>query len=211
MEKATKPSGTDRIVKGLLIAAACLGLSGCISLGGKAPEELFRLTAEETAPAGAAVSGQLADAIVVLDPDADRSLDVLRVPVRVDASRLAYLKNAAWIEKPTRQFRSLLAETIRARTGKLVVEGGDYEVTGKTVIGGRLLRLGYDAQKRAVVVSFDAVRTDGIDGSQIATKRFEAVVNDVVPKAEAVGPALNAAANDVARQVSDWLAGESPK
>jgi cholesterol transport system auxiliary component len=205
MGKATQPSGKDRIVKGALIAAACLGLSGCISLGGKAPDQLFRLTADETAPAGATSSGQLADAIVVLDPEADRSLDVLRVPVRVDASQLAYLKNAAWIEKPTRQFRSLLAETLRARTDKLVVEGGDFEVTGKTLIGGRLLRMGYDAQQRAVVVRFDAMRSNGLDGTEIATKRFEAVVNDVAPKAKAVGPALNAAANDVARQVADWV------
>lgn len=204
MGKAMKPLRKAAIVNGLVIAVACLTLSGCISLGSKTPGMLFRLTPDQTAPAGATASGQLADAIVVLDPESDRSLDALRVPVRVDASRVAYLKDAAWVEKPTREFRSLLAETIRARTGKLVVEGGDFEVTGKILIGGRLLQMGYDAQKHAVVVTFDAMRSSG-PGSEITTKRFEAMMDGIEPEADAVGPALNQAANDVARQVADWI------
>lgn len=202
-----KPLRNTGIARSALIAAACLGLSGCISLGGKAPDQLFSLTPQETAPVGATANGQLADAIVVLDPETDRSLDVLRVPVQVDASRVAYLKDATWIEKPARQFRSLLAETIRARSGKLVVEGGDFEVTGKTRVGGRLLQMGYDAQKQAVVVRFDAMLSSGEAGSGITTRRFEAVVNGVEPKGAAVGPALNQAANDVARQIADWVKG----
>lgn len=204
MTKAIKPLGKTIIFKVALAGAACLAMSGCVSIGGKTPDELFRLTPDESAPAGALASGALSDAIVVLDPEADRSLDVLRVPVRIDTSSLAYLKNAAWIEKPTRQFRALLAETIRARTGKMVVEGGDFEVTGKTFLGGRLLEMGYDAQRSAVIVRFDAMRS-GAPGTEIVTRRFEAVVDGVGPKAKSVGPALNRAANDVARQVADWI------
>ncbi|WP_052223162.1 ABC-type transport auxiliary lipoprotein family protein [Novosphingobium malaysiense] len=194
-------------VRGMVIAASCLALSGCLSLGGKTPDELFRLTPEETAPAGSTARGPLSEAIVVEDPEADRSLDMLRVPVRVDASSLAYLKNAGWIEKPTRLFRSLLAETIRARTGRLVVEGGDFEMTGKTRIGGRLLEMGYDAQKSAVVVRFDAMLSEGLGPERVVTRRFESVVNGVEPKAQYVGPAINQAANDVAQQVADWIKG----
>lgn len=205
MGNAMKSLGKTAVAKSAMMALACLGLAGCISLGGKAPAQLFSLTAEETAPVGTTADGRLTDAIAVLDPETDRSLDLPRVPVQIDASRVAYLKDAVWIEKPARQFRSLLAETIRARTGRLVVEGGDFEVTGKTRIGGRLLQMGYDAQKQAAIVRFDAMRSSGNDGNQIATKRFEAIVSGVEPKAAAVGPALNRAANDVARQVADWL------
>ncbi|MFC0204281.1 ABC-type transport auxiliary lipoprotein family protein [Novosphingobium soli] len=195
---------TIRLAPALLAAVAALALPGCVSIGGKPPEQLLRLTPDETAPAGATASGQLTEAIVVLDLESDRGLDVLRVPVTVDPSRVAYLKDAQWIEKPSRQFRSLLAETLRARSGKLVVEGGDFEVTGRTLIGGRLLQMGFDAQRGAVVVRFDAIRSER--GTQpLETRRFEAVVNGIEPKPEAVGPALNQAANDVARQVADWL------
>lgn len=189
---------------GIMAVAAALTLSGCVSLGTKPPDELLRLTAAETSPAGAVASAQLSEAIVVLDPEADRGLDVLRVPVTVDASSVSYLKDALWIEKPTRQFRSLLAETLRARTGQLVVEGGDFEVTGRTLIGGRLIQMGYDAQQSAVIVRFDAMRTDRGAGP-IQTRRFEAIVSNVEPKARPVGTALNTAANDVARQVADWI------
>lgn len=196
----------NRFGHGLMAAAAALTLSACVSLGTKPPDELLKLTAQDSAPAGATASGQLSDAIVVLDPESDRGLDVLRVPVTVDNSSVAYLKDALWVEKPTRQFRSLLAETLRARTGQLVVEGGDFEVTGKTLIGGRLLQMGYDAQRSAVVVRFDAVRSERGTGP-LQTKRFEAVVNGVEAKAKPVGAALNQAANDVARQVADWIKG----
>ncbi|WP_429276550.1 ABC-type transport auxiliary lipoprotein family protein [Novosphingobium gossypii] len=194
----------NRLAHGLLAAVAALSISGCVSLGTKPPDELLKLTPEQSAPAGATASGQLTDAVVVLDPESDRGLDVLRVPVTVDAASLSYLKDALWVEKPTRQFRSLLAETLRARTGQLVVEGGDFEVTGKTLIGGRLLQMGYDAQKSAVVVRFDAVRSERGAGP-LQTRRFEAVVNGVEAKAKPVGAALNQAANDVARQVADWV------
>ena len=183
--------------------AACLMLAGCLSLSGKVPDQLFRLTPETSAPVGTQTSGQLTDAIVVLDPEADRSLDVLRIPVRVDTSSIAYLKDASWVEKPARQFRDLLAETIRTETGALVVEGGEYEVAGRLVVGGQLLRMDYDVPTRSVIVRFDAMR--GVRGGEIVTKRFESVVKDVEPKAEWVGPALNQAANDVARQIAGWI------
>lgn len=190
----------------MLAGLSALALGGCVSLAPDAPDSLLRLTAEHSAPAGTSTTGKISDAIVVLDPEADRSLDALRVPVRVDASNLAYLKGAGWVEKPTRLFRGLLAETIRAETGEMVLEGGDYEVTGKTFIGGRLLEMGYEAQTSSVVVRFDAVRSQRGD-DQIERKRFEAVIPNVTPKAEPVGAALNQAANDVAGQVAAWVKG----
>ena len=63
--------------------------------------------------------------------------------------------------------------------------------------------MGYDARLQSVVVRYDALRDDGKGG--VMTRRFEAVVPGVSPKAEAVGAALNRAANDVAGQVADWV------
>lgn len=205
MGNAMKPLRHAPFARTALIAVATLGLSGCLSLGAKLPDQLFRLSPDESAPAGTTVSGPLAQAIVVLDPETDRSLDVMRVPVRIDEARVAYLKNAAWIERPARQFRSLLAETLRARTGRLVVEDGDYDIAGKSQVGGRLLEMGYDARKRAVVVRFDAVLRSAGGGEEIASRRFEAVISGLEPEAKDVGPALNRAANDVAGQVADWI------
>lgn len=189
-----------------LIAALTLtALSGCVSLGGDVPDEMISLTPEARAPAGEIGAGTLRDALVVLDPDADRRLDVARVPVQISDSAVAYLEKATWVEKPARQFRRLLAETIRAKGGRIVVEGSDYEVSGKTRLAGRLIDMGYDAATRSVVVRYDAV-LEG-EGGAVRSRRFESVVSGVAAKAPAVAPALNRAANDVAAQVANWVAG----
>lgn len=198
------------IRKGAPLFAAAL-LAGCVSVGvgggggGKGPAALITLTPESTAPAGNIGSGSLADALVVLDPDTDRRLDVQRVPVQVDDATLAYLQGAAWVERPARQFRRLLAETIRARGNRLVLESSDDETGGRITLSGRLIDMGYDARSGSVVVRFDAVRKRP-DG-QLEAHRFESVIPGIQPKAAAVAPALNHAANDVARQVSDWVTG----
>jgi len=184
-------------------AALALGLAGCISLGGgKVPPTLITLTAEAAAPAGTGASGKAGDAIVVLDPETDRRLAVQRVAVTVDAANVAYMKDAMWVERPARLFRSLLAETLRAKGGRLVFEDADGTASGRTRLAGRLLDIGYDGPSRAVVVRFDAILE--APGGAITTKRFEARVDGVDPKAKAAGPALNRAANEVARQVADW-------
>lgn len=192
--------------KGVPLIAAVL-LAGCVSLpgGGKAPARLVSLTPESEAPAGSIGAGALSDALVVLTPDTDRRLDVRRVPVQVDDATVAYLKGAVWIERPGRQFRQLLAETIRARGNRLVLEGVDRETGGRTVLSGRLLDMGYDSRSQSVIVRYDGMRRD-LDG-KVDVRRFESIVPGVAPDVKAVAPALNRAANDVARQVSDWLTG----
>lgn len=183
--------------------AALLLLGGCVSLGGKAPKQLIGLTADSTAPAGDMGATTLREALVVLDPEAERRLDVQRVPVQVDDATIAYLKDATWVERPARLFRRLLAETIRAKGKRLVVEAGDAAEGGKTTLGGRLLDMGYDARSQTVVVRYDALRSDA--AGNVVSRRFEASVPGVSPKVESVAPALNKAANQVAAQVADWV------
>lgn len=178
-------------------------LAGCISLGGKAPKQLISLTPDHSAPAGNLGAAASREALVVLDPEADRRLDVQRVPVQVDDATIAYLKDATWVERPARQFRRLLAETIRAKGKRLVVEAGDASEGGKSILGGRLLDMGYDARSQSVVLRFDAMRWDA--AGNVVSRRFEATVPGVAPKVESVAPALNKAANDVASQVADWV------
>ena len=88
------------ISMGAVALAMVVVLPGCVSLGGKAPDMLIMLTPDESAPAGPMAGGQADNAIVVLDPDADRRIDVDRVPVQINASSVAYLKDAVWVERP---------------------------------------------------------------------------------------------------------------
>lgn len=192
------------MIRNAAALAALLALAGCVSLGGgKTPAMLITLTADESAPAGPLASGAAGNAIVILDPDADRRIDVDRIPVQVSPSSVAYLKDAVWVERPARQFRRLLAETVRARADRVVVEGSDFEVTGKTMVSGRLSQMGYDAAGQAVVVQFDAVVEEA--GGAMRSRRFEARVPGVPARAAAVGPALNEAANEVVKAATEWI------
>lgn len=191
--------------KRMTASVALLALAGCVSFGGKVPDQLISLTPQTMAPAGDIGSGQVGQEIIVLDPDTDRRLDVARVPVQINNSAIAYIEGAQWVEKPARQFRRLLAETIRAKTGRIVVEGADFDASGKTVVSGRLIDMGYDARDLAVVVRYDAILEAG-DGA-IRSRRFEARVPGVTAQAAPVGAALNEAANDIAGQVADWVSG----
>ncbi|MFC4294521.1 ABC-type transport auxiliary lipoprotein family protein [Novosphingobium tardum] len=182
--------------------AAVLLLSGCISFGSKPPPTLFNLTATSPAQAGSGASGTLSSAIVVLEPQAEQRLDVVRVPVQIDDANVAYIKNAAWVERPARLLQRLVTETIRARGSRLVLDT-DPGTGNSTKLEGRLLDMGFDARTSSAVVRFDAVRT--AIGGEISTRRFESIVPGVTAKPESIGPALNQAANDVARQVADWV------
>jgi cholesterol transport system auxiliary component len=191
------------MTRNLATLSALILLGGCVSLGGKAPKMLIGLTADKTAPAGALSGGKMGDALVVLDPQTDRRLDVLRVPVQVNASEIAYLKDASWVERPARLFRHLLAETIRAKGNRLVLEANDDAAGVKQALSGRLIDMGYDARSSSVVVRYDALRSDGRGG--LEARRFEAVVPGISPNPVSVGNALNRAANQVAAQVADWI------
>ena len=185
------------------LAAALFGLSGCVSFGGKTPDSLLTLTPNAVAPAGRVASGNAASAIAMSEFEAPAKLDVTRVPVQVTDSEIAYVKDAVWNEKPARLLRRLIAETIRARTDRLVVDGDDPGAQAELRVSGTLREMGYDARTGEVVLVLDAAKSGG--GSSVTTRRFEARVPGVAPEAAPVGTALNQAANTVAAEVAAWV------
>lgn len=195
----------QRIARRALMLALPLVLAGCISVGigggGKPLPSLISLTPTLQAPAGQTLSSTSADALVVLEPEVDHTLETTRVPVQVDDYSISYLTGAAWIDQPRRLFQTLLIETIRGRGKRLVLDENLPQV--RLSLSGRLGTMGYDARSRSVIVRFDALRV-GRDGVTVS-RRFEAVEKDIAPIASAIAPALNAAANDVAVQVADWV------
>lgn len=191
------------LTKALVPATLALLLAGCVSLSPDPPASLLTLTAARAAPAGATAAGEAATALAVIEPGTDQRLNVVRVPVQTSDSTLAYLKDAVWVEKPTRLFQQLLSETIRAGGSRLVVGEGDFGYAAATKLSGRLLDMGYDASSGSVVVRYDAVLQTP-DG-KVQTRRFENRVTGVAPEVEFVGPALNEAANAVAGEVAAWV------
>lgn len=196
-------------MRGGLVALAALALSGCVSLGVEVPESLLTLSPATTAPSGTGAEAGGADmsgAIAVLTPEVPAKLDVLRVPVNVSQTEVAYLQEAFWIEKPARLFRRVLGETLRVRGGEnapLVLDSDDTPLRAGTFLRGTLSEMSFDAATGSVVVRYDAIRSDA-QGNAVA-RRFEARESGVVADAASIGPALNRAANAVAGEVADWM------
>ena len=188
--------------KALLPALLALPLAGCMSLGGKVPEQLLTLTPERSAPAGASSTGQAGTALAVAEPGTEQRLNVTRVPVQIDASTVAYLKDAVWVEKPARLFQNLLGETIRAKGNRLVVGEGDLGYGATTRLSGNLLDMGYDVATASAVVRFDGMLQ--LPDGRVQTRRFESRV-PAAAEAISVAPALNQAANQVAEEVAEWV------
>lgn len=188
----------------LLVVALLVPLAGCVSFGGKAPPTMLVLTPESMVQGGTQQSGDAAQALVVLAPDTPRKIDTNRVPVQLDDSNIAYIKDAVWADKPARLMQSLLMEIIAAKTGKLVLNEIDAGGKATRFLSGSLLEFGIDESRHEAVIVYDAVKLER--GQVVQKQRFEAR-EPVGEKIEArpSGEALNAAANKVADQIAAWV------
>jgi cholesterol transport system auxiliary component len=188
--------------KALLLGGLAL-LGGCVNLGGgKVPDHYYGL-AGATLPAGAAVSASVGQALVIAEPETDRSLAVNRIAAVSGDGAVAYLKGGAWIDRPARLFRDRLAETIRRAAPRLVVFDDADSPAGAPHLSGRLVGFGYDEASHSAVVRFDALKR-GADGA-LVQRRFEASVAVAKPEAGLVVAALGVASGRVAGQVAEWV------
>ncbi|MBO9576485.1 MAG: membrane integrity-associated transporter subunit PqiC [Sphingobium sp.] len=188
------------VALGLMLA----GTSACVRIGAKPPEQLLSINAEARLAAGAPQSASAQSALFVELPDVPRTLATQRVAVRASANSFAYVPKALWADTPARQFQSLLGETIAARTGRLVLDPGQYLAQSSQILHGDLLEFGVDATGNKAVVTFDASLL-AADGQTVRRQRFSASrpVSDI--DADHVAGPISAAANEVATQIADWV------
>lgn len=194
-----KLSFRNAVIGALLTAA----LAGCVSFGAKAPPTMLVLTAATGVAKDTVKTGAASDALVILSPEVPRKIDTNRVPVQIDDSSIAYLKDAVWADKPARLMQLLLMETIAAKNGRLVLNEVDAGGKAQQFLSGSMLEFGIDAAASEAVVVYDAVKLT--KGQGIEKRRFEA--RRSIAKVESVpaGAALNDAANDVAAQIAAWV------
>lgn len=188
----------------VLIALLALPLSACISFGSKPPPLLLTITAAERAGAGAARTVTPGDAVAIAIPATPQAIATTRIPVSVGATAIAYVEKAGWVEAPARMFQRLLSETLSARTGKVVLDPKQSALVPASQLSGQLLRFGIDEPTRDAVIVYDAVLSRN-SGKTVLTRRFEARSPAATITAGPVGQALNDAANQVARDVADWV------
>ena len=199
------PRRSSPRMAGLLVATiAALLSTGCVRIGAKPPGTLLTISAQAEAPAGETLAAASQQALFIDLPTVPRAIASSRVAVRDSATSFAYVKDALWVDAPARQFQSVLAETVRVRTGRLVLDPGQYLARRGQVLEGRLLEFGVDAAARRAVVTYDATLASP-DGQQVQRQRFSASTPLSRIDANSVAPAISQAANEVATAVADWI------
>jgi cholesterol transport system auxiliary component len=191
-------------MKQYLIIAAALPLSACISFGAKPPPSLLTLTAAAARSVNSGITVNADQAIGVGVPMVPQAIATTRVPVSVNATAIAYVENAIWVEAPARLFQRLLSETITAKTGKTVLDPKQTALLPAMQLNGQLLRFGIDETSSDAVIIYDAVLTRDA-GKTVMTRRFEARSKAATITAKPVGEALNLAANQIAGDIATWV------
>ena len=193
-----------RMTRLSLVALGALSLASCFG-GKKVPPTLLTLTSSAPAPASINRAAAPGEAITIDVPVVPKEIATTRVPALVGPTAVAYIKDIQWVESPDRLFQDLVQETVVRTTNRVVLDPRQSALDPGLHLTGTLSRFGYDAQLGAVLVRYDgALSTSG--GTRVETRRFEAQV-PADGTAATVGPALNAAANQVAVQVAQWVGG----
>ena len=188
----------------LLVSLGALALAGCFG-GKKIPPTLLTLTASAVAPAGTVRASDAGQAVTIDVPVIPKELNSTRVPAQVGPTAVAYIKDVQWVESPDRLFQHLVQETVMRTTGRVVLDPRQSSLDPGLKLTGSLTRFGYDVQLGSVIVRYDgALATAG--GTRVETRRFEATA-PADGTGATVGPALNAAANQVATQIAAWIGG----
>lgn len=177
-------------------------LGGCVSFGAKPPPRLLSLSA--TADAEPAPDAK-ARTIAVFEPDTPRKLATLRVPVQVDDTAIAYVKDAQWVDTPRRMFARLLATHMATDARMLPLDPAQGQVGDAPRLTGTLAEFGVDARTGEAVVRYEATLA-GSNGALLARRIFVAreKVGKIGPKTVA-GP-IDRAAHQVAGDVAAWVA-----
>lgn len=181
-----------------------LPLAGCISFGAKPPASLLTLDPAQPVTTGTEQSSAGTSTITIAVPVTPQELAAARVPVRSGGIAIAYVKDAQWVEAPSRLFARLLADTVIVRTGRVVLSYRQSQVDPGAQLSGELRSFGVDADTGEAVVTFDASLLRG-ENPAFEKRRFEARVPVAKIEAGPVAAALNQAANQVAAEVADWV------
>ena len=198
-----------RNLASIALAAALGGcsLSGMLGGGGKPPPTLQTLTPEAADPGPTARAASAGQAVTIGSPAIPKELRTTRVPVQITPTDIQYVTNLQWVDTPDRLFQSLVAETVRRTTNRVVLDTHQTSLDPGLLVSGELQRFGYDASNGQVIVVYDALLSSA-GGSQVQARRFTATA-PADGSGPSVGPALNHAANEVAQQVAEWIGGAS--
>lgn len=186
--------------------AGGLMLAGCVSFGSEPPPQLLSLRSAAAVESSPQVAARATKAIVLIDLETPRKLQTQRVPVQVDDTAVAYVKDAMWVDNPRDMFRRLLSERLAGKAQMLVLDDSEMASGDAPRLSGQLMDFGVDARSNSARVRFIATLSDA-NGKALFRRDFAATAPVRKIKADSIALPIDMAAQDVAEQVADWIAG----
>jgi cholesterol transport system auxiliary component len=169
---------------------------------GSAPLATFDLSAPPVEVKARALSGVL----VIPEPSTAAPADSDRIVVRTGSSAVAVVKGAQWAERLPRMLQMRLIQTFEnARLVKSVSRPGD-GVMPDRALAWDVRRFEMDASNAMAHVEV-SVRILDMSGKVIAAQIFAAEAPGDAGEGSAAAQALDAASNNVLRQIVVWSAG----
>lgn len=193
------------IGRSLLGFAALVSLSACIGGGSSPPHYLFALDVAQPRPADDGQTLAVGQIITVALPTLPRVIATSRIAVVNGPQGVAYLPDAAWVDKPAPLFQHILLETITARGNQVALPARQAAGVNGLRLGGELTMLGLDHDAGEAVVTFDAV-LGGLASGEIRSRRFQHRVATSLRDPRKAADAIAQAANAVAAEVAVWVA-----
>ena len=184
--------------------ARAFGLTATLMLAscGSAPLATFDLSAPPVDVKARALSGVL----VIPEPSTAAPADSDRIVVRTGSSAVAVVKGAQWAERLPRMLQMRLIQTFEnARLLKSISRPGD-GVMPDRALAWDVRRFEMDASDAMAHVEV-SVRILDMSGKVIAAQIFVAEAPGDAGDGTAAAQALDAASNQVLRQIVVWSAG----
>jgi cholesterol transport system auxiliary component len=177
---------------------AIFGLAGC----GAAPLATFDLSAPRTELKARALKGVLA----IQEPAAPAPADSDRIVVRTGPSAVAVMRGAQWTERLPRLLQSRLIQTFEnAKLVRSVSRPGDGAAPDRA-LAWDIRRFEMDAMENVARVEV-SVRLMDMSGKIVAAQIFAAEVPGDAAEGSLAAQALDAASNNLLRQIVTWAAG----
>ena len=220
--KAALKHGIGRLARTMLAVGLGFGLAGGLAACGPLirigeegpPPGLYALRA---VPPEGSVQRAMPSPLLVTPPETIAELRPPRIAVFTSLTGVAYLPNARWVDPPARLMTRLLEDRLQDASTGIVITPRQFEVGYNYLLNSRLTGFNLDvrdgthfARVELEASLITAPTASAPDQEIVGVQRFSATRQLSSLDPLSVTENLNAAANDVATQLANWLSGFGP-
>ncbi|WP_338479112.1 LPS assembly lipoprotein LptE [Pseudomonas trivialis] len=187
----------------LIVPLALALLSACSILPKADPSDVYRLTATPAATHGTPVSWSLR----VTKPQTSEFLDSPRIAVVPNGNLISSYAHARWSDPAPVLLRNRLLDGFQRDGQVTLLSTDETNLQADYELGGQLqaFQSEYQGSTVQVVIRLDARLVRGSDQRIIASRRFEVRQPVADTKVPAVVAAFGLAADQLNKQVVDWV------